>query len=124
MSNVISIDELQKEFTKICEEYVGEVNEIVREETGKAIRSAAKELKNVSPKKSGDYAKDWTSSITKGRTNTEGVAYNKRHYQLTHLLENGHASRGGGRSTPAHKHIGPVNQKIIESFYQGVIRRL
>lgn len=41
--------------------------------------------------------------------------YNKKHYQLTHLLEKGHQLRKGGRkvgNVKAFEHIAPVNETL------------
>ena len=50
------------------------------------------------------------------------VVHSKR-YQLTHLLEFGHAKRGGGR-TRAFPHIAPVEQAGIEQLTRDIERDL
>ena len=54
--------------------------------------------------RTGKYTKDWDVTQRDRRvgriTGTESYSvHNKKHYQLTHLLQNGHASRNGGRVT-------------------------
>ena len=50
------------------------------------------------------------------------VVHSKR-YQLTHLLEFGHAKRGGGR-TRAFPHIAPAEQAGIEQLTRDIERDL
>lgn len=63
----------------------------------------------------GKYKRAWTSSVFNRRTGTEAVIHNKTQYQLTHLLEFGHAKQNGGR-TRAFVHIAPINDKVQEEF--------
>ncbi len=76
------------------------------EETAKNL---AADLREKSPKDTGDYAKGWRyRKEAPGRYRV----YNKDKPQLTHLLEKGHAKRGGGR-VEAKVHIKPAEERHI-----------
>ena len=58
------------------------------------------------------------------RTGEDGyTVFNKKHYQLTHLLEYGHQSRNGGR-VRAFSHIAPVNEQIGDMIAGMIERKL
>lgn len=91
-----------------------EVSEDVQASAKKNILSTAKDsvqkLKNTSPKKTGSYAKGWT---TKKSGDMDVIVHNKTDYQLTHLLENGHViknKKGTYGRTHGIKHIQPVEE--------------
>jgi hypothetical protein len=48
------------------------------------------------------------------------TVYNKTDYQLTHLLEKGHAIAGGTGRVPAYPHIGPVERKYIPQYEERI----
>ena len=87
-------DAIVRELSAWSKEVVGALKEEVR-----AVgENTAKELRQTSPKRRGAYARDWASKVTYDDWQDIRVTvYNKRHYQLTHLLENGHAKVNGGR---------------------------
>lgn len=121
----IGIEKLASEIAKGLEEYNQSVTDGIKEAVEKVSKNAESRLKATSPKNRGKYAKGWTSvnSYEDRRTKRKTV-YNKRDYQLTHLLEKGHALRNGGRSK-AIVHIKPVEEAMIEEFekeIKGVIR--
>lgn len=102
---------LVDEITKALREYTDEVTENLDKAKDNISKAAVSELKASSPKKTGDYAKGWSRKKTaKGY-----VVYNRTDYQLTHLLEYGHAKRSGGR-TRSIPHIAPVEEKVIHDF--------
>lgn len=116
----IKVDQLanaiEKELTFYSEAVTGEVKKAVDD----VAKEAVKDLKADSPRRSGQYAGDWTRKMAYENTRTKrNTVYNKGHYQLTHLLENGHAKRGGGR-VGARVHIEPVEQKAIETLEQRI----
>ena len=106
------------ELKKILTEYAGDVKSAVIESVRKTGEYARDKLRQTSPKLTGAYRKGWR--VTELNVTPFGgdiVVHNKTRYMLTHLLEHGHANRGGGR-TPAHVHLAPVreeaNQKLEE----------
>lgn len=75
-------------------------------------KEACKKLKETSPRRAGKsqhlYSKNWKWKYEKGRLTCEAIVYGgKPTYRLAHLLEHGHAKRGGGRVS-AIEHIKPV----------------
>ncbi len=104
---------------KILEQYGRKADEAVEKSAKRAGRDTAKDLKNTSPKRTGEYASSWSTKVTRSSGRLIGVTvYNKR-YQLTHLLENGHVivNKKGeyGRTRPI-KHIEPAEQEGIQNF--------
>lgn len=114
MSNAGSLaNEIAKALSEYSQELENEVDEIAKEVAEEAVDT----LKQTSPKRYGKYAKSW-----KVKRNSKGsyVVYNgPTTYRLTHLLENSHLLRNGGRSK-AQPHIKPVEEKVIEDFEKRV----
>ena len=75
---------------------------------------AVKRLKSTSPKDTGDYAKGWRKKIN---TFNGYTIYNVKKPGLTHLLENGHIKRGGGRVAGI-THIKPVEEEFSKKLYK------
>lgn len=117
MADVIRTDQLAAEVNAILEEYQGTVQEVLEEAVDATAKEVVSELKATSPKRTGAYASGWTQQKKTGKRGRAygRVAYNKTHYRLTHLLEYGHATRNGGRTT-AQPHIAPAEQKAVENF--------
>jgi len=93
-----------------------------------AVKNAAKTVKNEivtgAPKKTGAYAKSWTSSTTAETANKlEITVHSKNKYQLAHLLEHGHAKRNGGR-VAAQVHIAPAKEAGITQLENEIVRSL
>lgn len=115
-----AIDRLAQEIQKEMGIYSEEVTQIVKRQADLVATEAVKELRDTSPKRTGDYAKDWAKKTGYESTRTKrNTVYNKGHYQLTHLLENGHAKRGGGRVAGT-VHIEPIDTGIAEKLQKGI----
>lgn len=120
------INDLSKEIVKSLKQYTTSVEEDLENVQDEVAKSAVQELKSNSPKRNGEYAKSWTKKRIKGLTTTgksQVVIYNSKHGQLTHLLENGHAKKNGGRVAPI-IHIKPVEERIINEVQSKTISRL
>ena len=96
------------------DEYSVEFKRAVNNSFDVVAKKGVTQLKENSPKKTGDYAKGWDIVREKTRSGINDVTIrNKTDYQLTHLLENGHvivnAKGAFGRTSPV-KHIAPVEE--------------
>ena len=110
MGNTIPIGKLASEDMKGLEEYAGLTADVVKKEVQAAGKVVKKEIESTAPILSGRYAKSWTVKKTAETSNSlEVVVHSKNRYMLTHLLENGHAKRGGGR-VRAIPHIAPAEE--------------
>ena len=113
----VKLDNLANEITTALQEYTSEVEEGLIKAKKKVAQDGAKELRATSPKKTGKYAKGWSAR----KQGTSYVIHNRTRYQLTHLLEKGHAKVGGGRVS-ARVHIKPVEVRAIKEFEKEVER--
>lgn len=111
-----SIDSFVNEIIQALDEFTTEVEEGLEEAQEKAAKDGAKLLKATSPiGKTGKYGKGWKAT----KRGKGWVIHNATRYQLAHLLEKGHAKRGGGR-VPGRVHIAPVEEQVIRQFEQDV----
>ena len=113
----INIDKLAAEIAKGLADYSQEVVEKVNISSEKVGKAAVKQLKSTSPKKSGKYAKSWTVKTEPevGQPDNRIIHVKAPHYRLTHLLEHGHAKKGGGR-VEGKPHIRPAEEMVIQEF--------
>lgn len=105
---------------KILDDYTEEVREVVRKDIEATAKATAKELKQTSPKKTGEYRKNWAAK----KQGTGWVVYNKAPtYRLTHLLENGHVIRnqaGTYGRKEGKKHIEPAERKAVDDLVRKI----
>ena len=117
MSVKISIAKLQKSITEYLEDYEEDIFNGVKEVTNSLTKKAIKDLKESSPKNTGSYAKGWTKQVDRVNNNERYTVkiHNKTDYQLTHLLEFGHARKNGGW-VEARPHIREVEEKYKKEY--------
>lgn len=105
-------------------EYAELATDTMKDCVKKAGNTVKKETQANAPVKSKRYQKSWTVKRQKETSSVlEVVVHSKNRYQLTHLLEKGHASRGGGRVN-AIPHIAPAEEKGIRELEEGIRRGL
>lgn len=123
----ITVDQLASEVNKILQKYGDDVDKNMRTIVKETVKKGATAVRNSASGAvggTGKYAKGWTYEMGGGRLRVEGTIYNKTP-GLPHLLEHGHALRGGGRSSTSPRvHIAPVEQELIHEFESKVISRL
>lgn len=117
---------IETEIAKILTKYGDEVAENIQKVTKEIARKGAKAVKQNAQTNfsgTGKYAAGWTSQVKEGRYSSQGIIYNRAKPGLPHLLEHGHAKRGGGR-TNGKVHIAPVEQEVIKSFEEAIKKAL
>lgn len=119
--------DIQAEISKILSDYGDEVIREMRPVVEEVAKEGVKTLKSTSPrtKRAGGkhYANGWRQKTEWKRFGASSVVYNATKPGLTHLLENGHAKRGGGR-TRSFPHIKPVEEWINREVVTKLVRRL
>ena len=126
MAKRTPIDRLSIEVEKILAEYGENVQENINEVVKEMSKKGAKAVKSQASSTfggTGKYASGWTSQTETGRVSAQGTIYNKNVPGLPHLLEHGHANRGGGR-TAGRIHIAPVEEQLIQEFESKVKSKL
>ena len=115
--------DLARVVQKELEDYVERSTETVKAVVEDSTQEAVNELKQHSPKNRGKYVRGWTSTATKETNLALTKTIHNRTPGLTHLLENGHAKRGGGR-VEGIRHIAPVEEKMIRQFEERLKEKL
>ena len=104
---------VETQMEDILDTYSKDVKKVTTEAIDKTSKESVQKLKNTSPKKSGKYARSWTTKRERGRDGLVTVTVHNKQYQLTHLIENGHIVRnkkGEYGRTRGIKHIAPVEE--------------
>lgn len=120
----VTIDKLADAVNDQLEEYNRLAADTVKAAVTKAGNSVKNEIRDTAPVKTGRYAKSWRTKKTKETsTSLEVTVYSPSRYMLAHLLEHGHAKRGGGR-VRAIPHIAPAEEAAEEELMKDIERGL
>ena len=116
----VKIDSLSSEVMKELEKYADVTTENVKKAVQKAGKTVRDEISASAPSDTGKYGKSWTvKTVRETSSSLELVVHSRNRYQLTHLLEFGHAKRGGGRVS-ARPHIAAAEEKAIKVFEEEI----
>ena len=128
-----SINDILKDYKEYCENITYEDID----KTGDAARKKVKELAPVAASaykkwepdaeeiRPGTYKKSWRKKTEgKGTAKPSVVVYaGGNQYRLTHLLENGHAKKGGGR-VRGYSHIAPAQELAEDEVMRALEKHL
>lgn len=110
------VDNLSNRIIKELENYADTTSEKVKEAVKNVSKTVKEDIESTAPKHTGKYAKSWAvKTLNETGSRLVLVVHSRNKYQLTHLLEYGHAKRGGGR-VEARAHIAEAESKAVRSF--------
>ena len=124
MGKTIPVDQLASEVMSGLEEYAELAADVLKKEIQEAGKTAKKQIEATAPRKTGRYAKSWAvKKVSETSNSLEVTVHSRNRYMLTHLLENGHAKRGGGR-VAAIPHIAPAEELAVQTLEKNIEREL
>ncbi len=124
MARRVKVNGLADAIKDTLKEYADVSSEKVKTAVKEAGKTVKKEIEMSAPKDTGDYSKSWAvKNVRETASSLEVAVHSKSHYQLAHLLEFGHAKRGGGRVS-GKVHIASAEAKGIERFETDIEKAL
>lgn len=119
-----SIDNMAAEIMKGLNEYAGLCTDTMKDAVNTTGKEVKKDIQAGAPVRTGKYKKSWTTKkVAENSNSITVVVYSKDRYQIAHLLEHGHAKRGGGRVNGI-PHISTAEQNGTESLMAKIRRGL
>ena len=117
-----SVDDMASEIMKGLTEYAELADDAMKKAVRKTATEVKKEISTNAPKDTGAYSKSWaTKNVSENSHSLQMTVHSQNRYQLAHLLEHGHAKRGGGR-VAARPHIAPAEQNG-EALLENLIKK-
>lgn len=122
-SEKIPIDLLEASLKRILRQYGDEISEGTATAVKAVARNGARAVNRNAAGTfggTGEYAKSWTYQVEESRNKSTATIHSKKP-GLPHLLENGHAKRGGGR-VMGRVHIAPVEAEVEKTLTTAITK--
>ena len=98
MSRTVNIDEMADAINEGLKEYATLASTEVKKAVRKSAKTVKEQIQSGAPSRTGRYKESWVATKqSESSQSLQMVVHSKNRYQLAHLLEKGHAKRGGGR---------------------------
>lgn len=124
MSRTVSIDEMDNLIMEELEKYADLAADELKAAVKETAASVRKDIQAGAPVDTGKYKKSWSvKNVREDSESIELVVHSRNRYQIAHLLEHGHAKRGGGR-VAAKPHIASAEQRGNEKLVQTIEQKL
>ena len=124
MSQNISIDRMAESIEKELLGFRRLTTDGMKMAVKKAGKTARSDINKSAPVRTGRYAKSWKDKVTEEDSQRIHVTvFSPSRYMIAHLLEYGHAMRGGGR-VRAIPHIKPAEEHAEEVLLKEIGRAL
>lgn len=124
MADRVKIDGMADAIMESLMEYADLATDTMKDAVKESADTVKKEIQATAPVDTGAYRKSWRAKKqSESALKLEMVVHSANRYQLTHLLEKGHAKRGGGR-VAARPHIAAAEEKGIQELEEKIRRGL
>ncbi len=120
----VHVDQMAEALARTMAEYAELSNEVMKGCVVEVSQSVKRDIQGNAPVRTGKYKKSWAAKKVQENANSLTMAVHSRDgYQIAHLLEHGHAKRGGGR-VQAVPHIAPAERRGAEELTVRIERGL
>ena len=124
MNQNVSIDNMDDVIMKELEKYANLATDDMKDAVKDTAKSVKKDIESSAPVLTGRYKKSWRiKKIRENANSLDVLIHSSNRYQLTHLLEFGHAKRGGGR-VAGKPHIEPAAEKGEQDLIKAIEEKL
>ena len=124
MNRTVSIDEMDSAIMDELEKYAELASDDLKAAVKETAASVRKDIQAGAPVDTGKYKKSWSvKNVHEDSESIDLVVHSRNRYQIAHLLEHGHAKRGGGRGA-AKPHIAAAEQRGNEKLVTTIEQKL
>lgn len=124
MNRTVSIDEMDSAIMDELEKYAELASDDLKAAVKETAASVRKDIQTGAPVDTGKYKKSWlVKNVHEDSESIDLVVHSRNRYQIAHLLEHGHAKRGGGR-VAAKPHIAAAEQRGNEKLVTTIEQKL